>query len=127
VRTTVDIPDPLDRELKGKAAGEGRAIKELILRGVNKNWGVSSPEHGCKTLDSDARICCCRCTQVSLRRLLKTPAVMGAEVMSQIEASYDLWREDAHPLSRISRRTAECRSLPFAISFGNDVRSRFLG
>jgi len=36
VRTTVDIPDSLYRELKGKAANEGRSVKELILRGVEQ-------------------------------------------------------------------------------------------
>jgi Ribbon-helix-helix protein, copG family len=36
VRTTVDIPDPLYRELKGKAAKEGRSVKELILRSVEQ-------------------------------------------------------------------------------------------
>jgi hypothetical protein len=36
VRTTVDIPDPLYRELKGKAASEGRSVKELILRSVQQ-------------------------------------------------------------------------------------------
>jgi hypothetical protein len=34
MRTTVDIPDPMYRELKGKAASEGRSVKELILRSV---------------------------------------------------------------------------------------------
>ena len=34
MRTTVDIPDPLYRELKSKAALEGKSVKELILRGV---------------------------------------------------------------------------------------------
>ena len=34
MRTTVDIPDPLYRQLKTKAASEGRSVKELILRGV---------------------------------------------------------------------------------------------
>ncbi len=34
MRTTVDIPDPIYRELKGKAASEGRSVKELLLRGV---------------------------------------------------------------------------------------------
>jgi hypothetical protein len=34
VRTTVDIPDPLYRQLKGKAATEGCAVKDLILRSV---------------------------------------------------------------------------------------------
>ena len=36
MRTTIDIPDPLYRELKGKAASEGRSVKELILRGVEQ-------------------------------------------------------------------------------------------
>jgi len=34
VRTTVDIPDALYRELKSKAAREKRSVKQLILRGV---------------------------------------------------------------------------------------------
>jgi hypothetical protein len=34
MRTTVDIPDALYRELKSKAAREKRSVKELILRGV---------------------------------------------------------------------------------------------
>lgn len=34
MRTTVDIPDPLYRKLKGKAASEGRSVKDLILRSV---------------------------------------------------------------------------------------------
>jgi hypothetical protein len=34
MRTTVDIPDSLYRQLKSKAAGEGRSVKELILRSV---------------------------------------------------------------------------------------------
>lgn len=34
MRTTVDIPDPLYRQLKSRAAREGRSVKELILRGV---------------------------------------------------------------------------------------------
>jgi hypothetical protein len=36
VRTTIDIPDPLYRQLKGKAASEGRSVKELVLRGVEQ-------------------------------------------------------------------------------------------
>ncbi len=34
MRTTVDIPDPVYRRLKSRAAGEGSSAKELILRGV---------------------------------------------------------------------------------------------
>jgi hypothetical protein len=34
MRTTVDIPDALYRELKSKAAREKRSVEELILRGV---------------------------------------------------------------------------------------------
>ena len=36
MRTTVDIPDPLYRKLKSKAAQQGRSVKDLILRGVEK-------------------------------------------------------------------------------------------
>lgn len=36
MRTTVDIPDPLYRVLKGRAASEGCSVKELILRGVER-------------------------------------------------------------------------------------------
>jgi hypothetical protein len=34
MRTTVDIPDPVYRRLKSRAAGEGSSAKELILRAV---------------------------------------------------------------------------------------------
>jgi hypothetical protein len=34
MRTTVDIPDGLYRELKARAAREKKSVKELILRGV---------------------------------------------------------------------------------------------
>lgn len=34
MRTTVDIPDPLYRELKVRAASEGTTVKEIILEGV---------------------------------------------------------------------------------------------
>ena len=34
MRTTVDIPGPVYRRLKSRAANEGSSAKELILRGV---------------------------------------------------------------------------------------------
>jgi hypothetical protein len=34
MRTTVDIPDAAYRQLKARAAAEGRSVKEPILRGV---------------------------------------------------------------------------------------------
>ncbi|MGC9291775.1 MAG: hypothetical protein ACP5EP_03515 [Acidobacteriaceae bacterium] len=34
MRTTVDIPDALYRELKMKAARDGRSIKELVLSSI---------------------------------------------------------------------------------------------
>jgi len=36
MRTTVDIPDPVYRRLKSRAASEGSTAKELILRGVKQ-------------------------------------------------------------------------------------------
>jgi hypothetical protein len=34
MKTTVDIPDLVYRQLKSKAAMEGTSVKEIILRGV---------------------------------------------------------------------------------------------
>jgi len=34
MRTTVDIPDPVYRRLKSRAASQGSSARELILRGV---------------------------------------------------------------------------------------------
>ena len=42
MRTTVDIPDGLYRRLKGRAANEGRTVKELILRSVEAELRVSA-------------------------------------------------------------------------------------
>ncbi len=36
MRTTVDIPGPIYRRLKTRAASEGSSAKELILRGVEQ-------------------------------------------------------------------------------------------
>lgn len=36
MRTTIDIPDPIYKELKARAARQGQTVKELILRGVEK-------------------------------------------------------------------------------------------
>ena len=36
MRTTVDIPDPIYRRLKSRAASEGSSAQELILRGVKQ-------------------------------------------------------------------------------------------
>lgn len=42
MRTTIDIPESLYRELKSKAARERRSVKELILRGVEVELRPSS-------------------------------------------------------------------------------------
>ena len=36
IRTTVDIPAPVYRKLKGEAAARGRSIRELLLLGVSR-------------------------------------------------------------------------------------------
>ncbi len=36
MRTTVDIPNPVYRRLKARAASEGHSTKALILRGVER-------------------------------------------------------------------------------------------
>jgi len=48
VRTTVDIPDPLYRRLKTRAARERRSVKELILRGVEGELHFRRKKSKCK-------------------------------------------------------------------------------
>jgi hypothetical protein len=36
MRTTVDIPDPIYRQLKVRAAREGSSVKKLLLRGAEE-------------------------------------------------------------------------------------------
>jgi hypothetical protein len=43
MRTTIDIPDRLYKQLKAKAALQGRTVKEFVLRGVEKEMR-ESPE-----------------------------------------------------------------------------------
>ncbi|HLW88265.1 MAG TPA: hypothetical protein VKR57_07205 [Terriglobales bacterium] len=42
MRTTVDIPDPIYRQLKSRAALQGRSVKELILQGVEAELGIET-------------------------------------------------------------------------------------
>ncbi|MDP3001077.1 MAG: hypothetical protein Q8N47_26580 [Bryobacterales bacterium] len=44
MRTTIDIPDPLYRKLKAKAAEDGCSMKELILRGVEEKHSLARPK-----------------------------------------------------------------------------------
>lgn len=46
MRTTVDIPDPVYRALKKKAAHEGSTVKKLVLRGVELELRSSAPKRG---------------------------------------------------------------------------------
>ncbi len=43
VRTTVDIPDPLYREMKVLAASEGTTLKEIILESVEARLRTGRP------------------------------------------------------------------------------------
>ena len=46
MRTTVDIPGPLYPELKGKAAAEGRSVRDLILRSVEGELQINPKKRG---------------------------------------------------------------------------------
>jgi hypothetical protein len=43
MRTTVDIPDPVYRQLKSKAALRGCSVKQLILQGVESELNGVRP------------------------------------------------------------------------------------
>jgi hypothetical protein len=44
MRTTVDIPDPIYRKLKARAAIEGSSVKHLVLQGVEIELGEQRPK-----------------------------------------------------------------------------------
>lgn len=49
MRTSVDLPDPVFREMKQRAASEGTTIREIILEGVTmrlRNGSVSTRQDG---------------------------------------------------------------------------------
>ncbi len=46
MRTTIDIPDALYRGLKAKAARQGLSVKEIILKGVEKEMGEAVTKRG---------------------------------------------------------------------------------
>ena len=39
MRTTVDIPDETYRELKIKAVREGTSVRDIVLRGIDRELG----------------------------------------------------------------------------------------
>ena len=44
MRTTVDIPDPIYRKLKAKAALHGASVRATILQAVSRDLEVSRPK-----------------------------------------------------------------------------------
>jgi len=46
MRTTVDIPDSMYRQLKSRAAREGSSTRALILKGVREVLKAERPETG---------------------------------------------------------------------------------
>jgi len=50
MRTTVDIPDPVYRRLKTKAAQRGCSVKELVLRGVKAELEDGKPVRKAQTI-----------------------------------------------------------------------------
>ncbi len=46
MRTTIDIPDALYRGLKAKAARQGLSVKEIIMKGVEKEMAETVTKRG---------------------------------------------------------------------------------
>jgi hypothetical protein len=43
MRTTIDIPDEMYRQLKVKAAIEGRSLRDIALRGIERELSPAVP------------------------------------------------------------------------------------
>jgi hypothetical protein len=48
MRTTIDIPDETYRELKMKAAREGKTVREIALRGIERELHPAPPRPAVK-------------------------------------------------------------------------------
>jgi hypothetical protein len=46
MRTTIDIPDPLFRELKIRAASEGTTLREMVIEGLSLRVGEARVAKG---------------------------------------------------------------------------------
>lgn len=46
MRTTIDIPDRLYKDLKAKAARQGSSVKAIILKGVEKEMAQEGAKKG---------------------------------------------------------------------------------
>lgn len=45
MRTTIDIPDNTYRELKIRAAREGKPLRQIVLRGIEREIAEPAPKH----------------------------------------------------------------------------------
>jgi hypothetical protein len=45
MRTTIDIPDDTYRQLKIKAAMEGKPLRQIVLRGIERELLPAEPQH----------------------------------------------------------------------------------
>lgn len=45
MRTTIDLPDPVYRKLKARAAMEGASVKEVLLRIVRRELSQPARQH----------------------------------------------------------------------------------
>jgi hypothetical protein len=43
MRTTIDIPDQLYKQVKARAALQGRTVREIVLKGVEKEMRDTPP------------------------------------------------------------------------------------
>ena len=44
MRTTIDLPDPIFRRMKAKAAMDGTTVKELVQRAIERELAVVPPK-----------------------------------------------------------------------------------
>ncbi len=56
MRTTIDIPDPLFRQLKAKSALRGETLKECLLRAVRAELGRDGESDDVSSRDGARRI-----------------------------------------------------------------------
>jgi len=78
MKTTLDLPDDLMREMKLRAVIQGRTLRDLVAEFLRQGLGLSAtpaaPEQQTQTDEDLGRVS--RATQQSFLRLASTPAIL---------------------------------------------------
>jgi hypothetical protein len=110
MRTTLDLPDPLFRSLKARAAMDGTSLKDLLVRLVQRGLAEPSPQLAAAPV-----------RRSPFPVLVHGPLALPVEAMSSNAKLYDLMyaEEDAYSIA-LMRGTVPAGTTPADVAGPQD-------